>query len=131
VLCSRTRRRVYCGAERRFGRYLTEPPRIRLAVARRTRARRSVPINFSLSKIALVAVRVTGPRGRTSLRRTMTLERGRHRLNWIPRGRGAYRVRVDATGLSGPRGIARRIVRVKPVPKPKSKKKRTGRRDRG
>jgi hypothetical protein len=114
-LCSRTRRRVYCGAADRFGRYLTEPPRIRLAVTRRTRAKRSVPISFSLSKIALVAVRVTGPRGRTSLRRTMTLERGSHRLSWIPRRRGAYRVRVDATGLSGPRGIARRTVRVKPL----------------
>jgi hypothetical protein len=123
-LCSRTRRAAYCRAETRFGRYLTEPPRIRLAVARRTRVRRSVPIDFSLSKIAHVAVRVTGPTGRTSLRRTMTLERGRHRLSWTPRGRGAYRVRVDATGLSGPRGMARRTVRVKPVPKPKAKKKK-------
>ncbi len=117
-LCSRTQRDLYCGAERRFGRYLTEPPRIRLAVARRTRMPRSVPIDFSLSKIAHVAVRVSGPRGATALRRTMTLARGDHHLVWVPRRRGAYRVHVQATGLSGPRGSVRRTVRVRPLPKP-------------
>jgi hypothetical protein len=119
-LCSRTRRRVYCGAERRFGRYLIEPPRIDLAVQRRSRTKRRVPIAFALSKIARVTVKVTGPRGGTALRRTMTLARGDHHLSWTPRRRGAYRVRVLATGLSGPRGVARRTVRVKPVPRRRS-----------
>lgn len=121
-LCARTRRQVYCGAERRFGRYLTEPPRIGLAVSPRTRARRTVPIDFTLSKIAHVAVRVTGPRG-TALRRTMTLARGRHQVSWVPDRRGAYRVRVDATGLSGPRGVARSTIRVKPLPRTKPRKR--------
>ena len=117
-LCERTRRRVYCGAGERFGRYLTEPPRIQLAVTRRTRARRVVPIAFTLSKIAHVAVRVSGPRGRIALRQRMTLARGPHQLSWVPRTRGAYEVDVRATGLSGPKGAARRTVRVKPLPKP-------------
>ncbi len=114
-LCERTARDVYCGTERRFGRYLTEPPRIHLAVQRRSRAKRLVPIAFSLSKIAHVAVRVSGPGGRTAMRRRMTLARGAHRLTWMPRARGAYKVRVLATGLSGPKGAAKRTVRIRPL----------------
>jgi hypothetical protein len=116
-LCTRTHRRVYCGAARRFGRYLTEPPRIRLAALRRTpRPRRPVALAFTLSKIARVAVRVTGPRG-TTMRRTVTLSRGAHRMAWTPGRRGRYHVRIQATGLSGPRGILRRTVRVRPLPR--------------
>jgi hypothetical protein len=122
-LCERTRAAVYCRAERRFGRYLTEPPRIRLAVARRSRARSRVPIAFTLSKIARVAVRVSGPRGRTALRARMTLTRGPHRLSWVPRTSGPYKVRVQAVGLSGPKGAARRTVRVRPIPKPRKPRK--------
>jgi hypothetical protein len=122
-LCSRTHRRVYCRASSRFGRYLTEPPRIRLAALRRTpHPRRAVALAFTLSKVARVVVRVTGPRGRTALRRTFTLPRGPHHLAWVPRRRGSYRVRIQATGLSGPRGVLRRTVRVRPVPKPTRRK---------
>lgn len=117
-LCERTRASIYCDAKRRFGRYLTEPPRIRLAVTGRTRAKRLVPIAFSLSKIAHVAVRVSGPGGRTAMRRRMTLARGAHRVSWVPRARGAYKVQVLATGLSGPKGAVKRTVRVRPIPKP-------------
>ena len=120
-LCERTGRDVYCGAERRFGRYLTEPPRVRLAVTRRTRARRQVPIAFSLSKIAHVAVRVSGPGGRTAMNARMTLSRGPHRLSWTPRRRGDYRVQVLATGLSGPKKAVGRTVRVQPVRKARPK----------
>jgi len=122
-LCSRTRRRVYCDSERRFGRYLAEPPRVRLAVLRRTRVRRAQSLTFSLSKIARVAVSVRGPRG-TALKRAVTLPRGEHRMAWLPPRRGAYRVRLTATGLGGPRRVVRRTVRVLPPPRPKKSRRR-------
>jgi hypothetical protein len=123
-LCSRTARRVYCGAERRFTRYEHEPPRIRLARLAGLRARRAATVRFSLSKVSHATVRVWGER-RLVMHRELDVPRGSHAVAFTPPARGFYRVRVDARGLSGPRGATARIVRVVlPKPKPKPKRKR-------
>ena len=113
---SACRRRTYCSANRRFVRYEHEPPRIGIARVTRVRARRPVPLTFSLSKVSTVDVRVTGARG-VALDRQLSLERGSHSLDWVPPVRGRYRVRISAVGLSGPRGVQRESVRVV-LPKP-------------
>ena len=110
-LCLRTHRGAYCGAERRFARYEREPPRIGVVPVRAARAGRTTTIAFRLSKVSSVDVRVGG----VVLARKL-LPRGRHALSWTPPRRGAYRVQVAATGLSGPRGTATETVRVKPRP---------------
>jgi hypothetical protein len=69
------------------------------------------------------------------MKRRMTLARGPHRLNWTPRTRGAYRVQVLATGLSGPKRAVRRTVSVRPLrkkirPKPQMARRRPAARPR-
>ncbi|HKH17374.1 MAG TPA: D-glucuronyl C5-epimerase family protein [Solirubrobacteraceae bacterium] len=127
-LCRRTERAEYCGAERRFARYETEPPRIGIAPLRRLRARRSAPLHFTLSKGSGVQVRVVGPRG-IVLARDMRLGRGGHALSWTPPSRGRFRVRVSARGPEGRIGSSGRTVRVvgpKPEPKRAQERKRPG-----
>jgi hypothetical protein len=124
-LCQRTRARTYCAAQKRFARYEHEPTRIGIGPLRGVRARRSVPLRFSLSKVSSVKIRVWGARG-MSLSRDLSLPYGHHRLAWTPPARGTYRVRVEAQGPSGPRAVELRTVRVvlpRP-PKKKHKKKR-------
>ena len=115
-LCRRTGGRTYCAAERRFARYEREPPRIGLARPRGLRARRPATVRFTLSKLATVAVRVTGRRGVTMSRR-LALPRGRHTIRWTPPRRGRYRVRVEARGPSGPSGVRAAVARVRGVRK--------------
>jgi hypothetical protein len=122
-LCDRTRGRTYCSAQRRFARYEREPPRIQLAALRGLHARRAASVRFNLSKVSTVAVRVSGARG-VSLSQRLALPRGSHAVTWVPPRRGAYRVRIEAQGPSGPRGVRAETVRVVlPKPKPKPKKK--------
>jgi len=125
-LCRRTGGRTYCSAERRFARYEREPPRIGLARQRGLHARRAARVRFTLSKLATVAVRVTG-RGGVTMRRQLALPRGRHTVPWTPPRRGRYRVRVEAKGPSGPRGVRAEVVRVV-LPKPKPKRRAKPRR---
>ena len=124
-LCKRTGRRTYCAANRRFVRYEHEPPRIGIARLTGLRARRPTTLRFSLSKLAIVDVRVTSRRG-VSLDRRLSLERGAHTLAWVPPARGRYRVRVTAVGPSGPRGVRGEAVRVV-LPKPKPKRRHRAR----
>ena len=118
--CRRTRDRDYCGAARRFARYEREPPRIGIGSLHRLRARRAVPLRFSLSKGAAVAVRVYGPRGLV-LARDLELGRGGHELAFTPPSRGEFRVRVAARGPEGRVGLADRRVQVV-LPKPPPRK---------
>jgi hypothetical protein len=105
-LCERTKRGTYCGAQRRFARYLREPPRVRIVP---TGARRR-PLRFTLSKVSTVTLRVSSRRG-VAVRRTLRLGRGSYPLPWRPSRNGRYRVSVAATGLSGPSSaVARTIV---------------------
>jgi hypothetical protein len=123
-LCARTHRRTYCSAGRRFARYEREPTRIAIPPLRRPWATRASTLRFRLSKVSTVKVRLWGTRG-TSLARDLRLPRGTHTLRWTPPGRGRYRLRIEAQGPSGPRGVETRSIRVrypKPPPKPKKPK---------
>jgi len=125
-LCRRTRRAEYCRAERRFARYVREPPRIGIAPLQGLWAQRSTPLRFTLSKGSAVRVRVVGPRG-VVLARDLQLGRGGHELAWTPPSRGRFSVHVDARGPEGRLGRSDRTVRVvlpKPKPKPKPKRPR-------
>jgi D-glucuronyl C5-epimerase C-terminus len=125
-LCRRTEREEYCRAQRRFARYETEPPRIVIAPLRGLWAKRSAPLEFTLSKGSAVRVRVYGPRG-VVLARDMQLGRGGHELSWTPPSRGRFEVRVTARGPEGRVGVSGRAVRIvlpKPKPKPKPKDER-------
>ncbi len=110
-LCERTGHAAYCGAARRFRRYEREPTRIALRGPRRTRLGRPAPIAFALSKRSRVLLEVRGARG-IALRRVLEVARGRHVVGWVPRRRGRYELRITAQGLSGPRGVRARAIRV-------------------
>ena len=75
-----------------------------------SRSRRSPPSTCASS----------GRRG-VSLEQQASLPRGSHTLLWTPPARGRYRVRIEARGLSGPRGVLARTVKVV-LPKPGKRK---------
>jgi hypothetical protein len=117
-LCRRTRRAAYCGAGRRFARYLREPPRVDVRVAARVRPGRSTEVAFRLNKVSHVLVSVADRRGWT-MTRAMSLPRGAHRMTWRPPHRGRFRVAVRAAALSGPHAVEARTVLVR---KPRRRK---------
>jgi hypothetical protein len=126
-LCDRLRAKVYCSAGRRFKRYEKEPTKIAVAPVRKPRAFKPLELDFTLSKISTVEVRVWGTRGLT-LSRELQLPRGRHGVSWSPPGRGRYRLRIVARGPSGPAGVVLKTIQVK-LPKPKHHKKKKRPRD--
>ena len=101
-LCRVTREARYCQAHRRFTRYLFEPPRVRLAVARRARAGRRLAVRVTVSKRSSVALWARR-RGATVLARRITLPRGTHAIAWTPRVTGSHRIAVEAIGVNGRR----------------------------
>jgi hypothetical protein len=126
-MCSRTLRRIYCAAHDRFARYEREPTRIGIAPLRKLRARHLTSVQFSISKISSVSVRVS-TRNRVTFSRDLELAHGSHSVLWAPPSRGRFRIRITAQGPSGPLGVKTRDVRVvlpKPKPKKKHKKPRT------
>jgi D-glucuronyl C5-epimerase C-terminus len=123
-MCSRTLRRIYCAARDRFARYEREPTRIAIAPLRKLRARHLASVNFSISKVSSVSVRVLS-KHRVTFSRDLELAHGSHSVLWAPPSRGRFRIRITAQGPSGPLGVTSRNVRVVlPKPKPKPKKKR-------
>jgi hypothetical protein len=126
-LCRRTHARTYCAAGHRFARYVRERPRVRLAGLRGVHARHATALQFSLSKISRVSVRVWNRRG-LELRRDLRLARGRYRVPWIPELRGRHRVRIVATGPAGTRTVLRRTVRATARPAPVRAARHSGRR---
>jgi hypothetical protein len=121
-MCQRTRRRVYCDAHVRFGRYELEPTRIAIAPLRRLHARRATTVRFSISKESTVKVRLWGEKG-LRLSRDLSLPYGEHELDWTPPTRGRFTLRIEAQGPSGPVGVKSQTFRIV-LPKPKPKKKR-------
>ena len=107
-LCRATHRGAYCAGERRFARYLREPPRLRLRLPHRLRLGRATRVAFRLSKLSDVTIAVRDRRG-LELRRTVRLPRGRHSVGFRPRRAGRVRVTVAAVGLSGTRGACRHV----------------------
>jgi hypothetical protein len=116
-LCRRTGVRTYCATGRRFARYVREPPRVHVEALRGVRVRQATAIEFSLSKISRVSVRVWGRRG-LELRRDLRLARGRHSVRWVPGWRGRHRLRIVATGPAGTRSVLRRTVRARVPARP-------------
>jgi D-glucuronyl C5-epimerase-like protein len=129
-MCSRTLRKVYCDARVRFARYEREPTRIAIAPLRKLRARHLTSVNFSISKISSVSVKVwSRERDRLLLARDLDLPYGSHTVSWTPPRRGRYHLRISAQGPSGPLGVETRNIRVV-LPKPKPKKKKRCKDDR-
>ena len=123
-LCDRTERTAWCRAERRFARYLAEPPRIGVRAPDRVRVGRPAQVAFRLSKTSATTLRVWGPKGLVMERR-LSAGRGGERISWRPLRSGRYVVRIEATGPEGKRaGVTRTIRSVKPKVK-KKKRKRT------
>ena len=119
-MCERTDEPDYCAPGRRFARYLTEPPEVRVGVSPRLRAGRRAVVAFRVSKLS--AVRVSVLRGsRHVVRRALSVPRGRFTVPWAPARGGRYVVRVQATGPEGLQEVIRETVRVKARPKPKPK----------
>jgi hypothetical protein len=123
-LCDRLHVRIYCRTGARFRRYEREPPQIGVTPLRRPVAHRPTALRFTLSKVSSVQVRVWGVRG-LSLEQSLQLPRGAHALTWDPPGRGRYRLRIEARGLSGPAGVEQETIRVRlPKPAPEHRRRR-------
>lgn len=120
-LCHATHRVAYCAGERRFARYLREPPRLRLRLPRRLRLGRATRVAFRLSKVSDVTIAVRDRRG-VALRRTVRLAHGRHSLRFRPRRSGRVRVTVAALSLSGTRGAVSGTFTVRRPPRPKPRR---------
>jgi hypothetical protein len=120
-LCDRTGAPVYCDAELHFTTYLTVPPELALRTTR-VRGGTATTLKFSLSKISRTSVSVTAPDGARVLSVAAgTVGGGTRTVSWtVPRKRGTYTVRIDATDLAG---NAASIEEPVEVLKPKRRKK--------
>lgn len=112
-LCRRAGGRPYCRTERRFTRYLSEPPRLHVRPVRGARAARPLRVRFRLSRAARVTVSVRSAGGRLVFRRRVQLARGAHAMTWTPRSGRTYRVAVVARDDRGLRSTRRREARVR------------------
>lgn len=122
-LCRRTETQTYCDAERRFDRYVREPPRVHVRKLRKLRIRRPATIRFALSKVSDVTLQVRDRRGRIVLSRgPRALPRGRHGVGWVPSRAGRHRLQIVAVGPAGTRAVVGRTLRAK-AEKPAKKKK--------
>jgi hypothetical protein len=111
-LCTRTSEAAYCDAQARFARYTREPPVVRISLTGRRRAKRTLTIRVSVSKISSVTLAVR--RGDdTILSRSATLRRGTHRFRLKPSRGGGLRVHVAARDLAGNAGSAARTVAIR------------------
>jgi len=120
-LCDRTGAPVYCDAELHFTTYLTVPPALALRTTR-VRGGTATTLKFSLSKISRTSLSVTAPDGARVLSVSAgTVGRGTRTVSWtVPRKRGTYTVRLDATDLAGNTASVEEPVEVL---KPKRRKK--------
>jgi hypothetical protein len=114
-LCTRTANPAYCGAQTRFTTYLHQPPRVTVSFDGPRRARRTMTLRVTLSKISAVALRIR--RGnRVIVARDVTLRRGAHEFRLKPSRRGTLAVGVQARDLAGNAAAASRTVRVSGKP---------------
>ena len=103
-LCDRTETTFWCDADRRFKRYLKEPPTLEL-ITRRVRAGAQTLVRFKVSKTSKVGVTVRTPSGATSLSTSATVSRGPHGYAWkVPSSPGTYDVTLTGTDLAGNSG---------------------------
>ncbi|MBB4662650.1 D-glucuronyl C5-epimerase family protein [Conexibacter arvalis] len=100
-LCDRSRIAFWCEADRRFSRYLKEPPTLQL-ITRRVRAGAQTLVRFRVSKISKVGLTIRTPSGATSLSTSATVSRGPHGYAWkVPSTPGTYDVVLTGTDLAG------------------------------
>jgi hypothetical protein len=99
-LCDRSGIAYWCEADRRFARYLREPPRLNL-ITTRVRARSEALVRFEVSKISKVGMTIRR-NGVTSLSTSATLSRGPHGYSWdVPSTPGSYDLTLSGTDLAG------------------------------
>lgn len=100
-LCDRTRTEIYCETGTGFTRYLKEPPELRL-LTRRVTARKSVRVQFEVSKVSRVGMTIRRGDGTTVLSTSASVSRGRHSYGWtVPATPGIYDVTLSGTDLAG------------------------------
>jgi len=105
---------LYCDTADRFSGYLRQAPAIALQAVRPAtpRARRSVTVPYTLSKVSIVTTRVTSS-GRFVAGRTVRLGRGTRALTFTPRVPGAYAISIRAVDLAGNAAAVTGAVRVR------------------
>lgn len=112
-LCDRSGIEHWCEADRRFARYLKEPPRLRL-LTRRVRARGTALVRFEVSKISKVGMTVRR-NGATVHSTSATVSRGPHGYSWtVPSAPGEYEITLSGTDLAGNYGTRTFTVTVLP-----------------
>lgn len=100
-LCDRSEIPFWCEADRRFARYLKEPPALEL-LTRRVRTGAQTLVRFRVSKISKVGLTIRTPAGATSLSTSATVSRGPHGYTWrVPSTPGTYEVVLSGTDLKG------------------------------
>jgi hypothetical protein len=110
-LCTRTATPAYCEGRARFEGYLHAAPAVRIAFSGPRRARRTLTVRVTVSKISSVSLAVR--RGdRVVFARTATLRRGTHRFRFRPARAGGHSVEVRARDLAG--NAARAVREVTP-----------------
>jgi hypothetical protein len=113
-LCERTGAATYCETAERFTRYLDVAPAIE-PLTRRIRAGRRTELEFRLSKISRVGVRVVDASGSTVFATSGTVGFGERGFRWSrPARAGSYTIRLSATDLAGNRTEAEGPLRILP-----------------
>lgn len=118
-LCTRTRQAFYCGAQQRFGAYLTQAPKLSVAV-QRGYAGRSRNLRLRLSKRAAVSVQVKRGETVVAARSLGPLAYGRRSFAFTPppsRRSAVYTVTYTAVDVAGNRGSAQTRYEVRPTPR--------------
>jgi len=111
-LCDRTEIGFWCEADRRFARYLREPPALSL-LTRRVRAGAQTLVRFRVSKMSKVGMTIRSAAGATALSTSATVSRGAHGYSWrVPSSPGLYDVALSGTDLAGNSGRETFTIRV-------------------
>jgi hypothetical protein len=112
-LCDRSEIDYWCEADRRFARYLKEPPELSM-ITRRVRARSTSLVRFEVSKISKVGMTIRR-NGSTVHSTSATLSRGPHGYSWsVPSTPGDYEITLSGTDLAGNYGTETFTVTVLP-----------------
>jgi hypothetical protein len=115
--------KLYCATARRFTKDLTTPAKITFDLPAKPRAKRTITIRFTVSKISTVTLTATR-KGKVVYSVTRRYAHGRHALKLTPSRPGALTLRATSVDLAGNAGSDQKVLKVKAAPKPKHKAKR-------
>ncbi len=111
-LCERTDTEVYCTTAENFVVYKSQPPAI-LVKPKRLRGGKAGRVNFELSKISNVTLKITRGTKVVESRPFGTVGYGKRTFGWdVPRRRGDYTVQLDVRDLAGNPASAQAVVTV-------------------